>query len=100
MIVIVVLAPIIAPWLTTLADGGGPFPLPEALDPYAGPVIAALLISIAGFFGDINMSAIKRDSGVKDSSKLLPGMGGVVDRIDSLTMTAPAFVYFLIWWTM
>jgi len=45
------------------------------------------------------MSAIKRDSGVKDSSKLLPGMGGVIDRVDSLTMAAPMFVYFLSWWT-
>ena len=58
-----------------------------------------ILISIAGFFGDINMSAIKREAGVKDSSKLLPGMGGVIDRVDSLTLTAPVFVYFVIWWT-
>ena len=60
--------------------------------------MAAILISLAGFFGDINMSAIKRDAGVKDSSNLLPGMGGVIDRVDSLTMTGPVFVYFLIWW--
>lgn len=99
MLVIVVLAPLIAPWLTTLGQQAGPVGLPEALRPFVGPVLAALLISVAGFFGDINMSAIKRDSGVKDGSNLLPGMGGVIDRVDSLTMTAPVFVYFLIWWS-
>lgn len=98
MFVIVILAPILAPWLTTLHQHPGPFALPPSLQPFIAPIVAALLISCAGFFGDINMSAIKRDSGVKDSSKLLPGMGGVIDRVDSLTMTAPTFVYFLSWW--
>lgn len=98
MLVVVVLAPLIAPWLTTLGLQAGPFELPEALRPYVAPVLAAVLISFAGFFGDINMSAIKRDSGVKDSSTMLPGIGGVIDRVDSLTMTAPVFVYFLAWW--
>jgi phosphatidate cytidylyltransferase len=98
MLVIVVLAPVIAPWLTTLGGHAGPFGSPEALRPFVAPVLAAVLISFTGFFGDINMSAIKRDSGVKDSSNLLPGIGGVIDRVDSLTMTAPVFVYFLIWW--
>ena len=98
MLVILVLAPVIAPWLTTLGQEAGPFGLPDAARPFVAPLLAALLISFAGFFGDINMSAVKRDSGVKDSSHLLPGMGGVIDRIDSLTMTAPVFVYFLIWW--
>ena len=98
MLVIVVLAPIIAPWLITLGQQAGPFGLPEPLRPFVAPMFAAILISLSGFFGDINMSAIKRDSGVKDSSNLLPGMGGVIDRVDSLTMTAPVFVYFIIWW--
>jgi phosphatidate cytidylyltransferase len=99
LLVIVIVAPLIAPWLTTLGEHAGPFSLPAALQPWAGPVLAAILISFAGFFGDINMSAIKRDAGVKDSSKLLPGMGGAIDRIDSLSMTAPVFVYFVSWWT-
>ena len=98
MLVIVILAPIIAPWLTTLGQQAGPFSLSESLQPWVTPILAAILISFAGFFGDINMSAIKRDAGVKDSSKLLPGMGGVIDRVDSLSMTGPVFVYFLIWW--
>jgi phosphatidate cytidylyltransferase len=100
MLVIVVMAPLLAPYLTNLDQQAGPFNLAPALQPWVAPILIALLISIAGFFGDINMSAIKRDAGVKDSSKLLPGMGGVIDRIDSLTLTAPSFVYFLLWWTV
>ena len=99
LIVISILAPLMAPWLTTLGQQAGPFSLSQAHQPWVAPVLVAILISIAGFFGDINMSAIKRDAGVKDSSKLLPGMGGVIDRVDSLTLTAPVFVYFVIWWT-
>ncbi len=98
MIVIVILAPLIAPWLTNLGQQAGPLSIAQPLQAWVAPMLAAILISLAGFFGDINMSAIKRDAGIKDSSKLLPGMGGVIDRIDSLSMTAPVFVYFLIWW--
>ncbi|MEX2468185.1 MAG: phosphatidate cytidylyltransferase [Pseudohongiellaceae bacterium] len=97
MLVIVILAPLLAPWLTSL-NAAGPIPLPASLQSIIAPVLIALLISFAGYFGDINMSAIKRDAGVKDSSRLLPGMGGIIDRIDSLTMTAPVFIYFVIWW--
>ena len=56
--------------------------------------MAGVLISLFGFLGDINMSGIKRDVGVKDGSTLLPGQGGMIDRIDSLTFTAPVFYYF------
>jgi phosphatidate cytidylyltransferase len=98
MLVTVTLAIVIAPWLTTLTQQTGSLSLPESIQRWVPPIMVALLIAIAGFFGDINMSAIKRDSGVKDSSNLLPGMGGVIDRIDSLTMTAPVYVYFLSWW--
>ncbi|MBI1311130.1 phosphatidate cytidylyltransferase, partial [bacterium] len=60
-------------------------------------IAAGLVISIVGFFGDINLSAVKRDAGVKDSGTLLPGQGGLLDRIDSLTFTAPAFYCFVLW---
>jgi len=100
MLIIVMLAPVIAPYLTNLGQLAGPFNLSPALQPWLAPILVALLVSFFGFFGDINMSAIKRDAGVKDGSNLLAGMGGIIDRVDSLSMTAPVFVYFLIWWNL
>lgn len=75
---------LLAPLLTTLNDSS-----------WFMPLSAGLLVAVCGFLGDINMSALKRDAGVKDSGTLLPGMGGIIDRIDSLTWTAPGFYYFV-----
>lgn len=99
MLVTIGLAILLAPWLTTLADAPGSIGLAAPLGSWSGAALAGVVVTVTGFFGDINMSAVKRDSGVKDSSRMLPGMGGLIDRVDSLTFAAPAFVYFLVWWS-
>ncbi|NNC87255.1 MAG: phosphatidate cytidylyltransferase, partial [Akkermansiaceae bacterium] len=98
MAVTVGLAFLLAPWLTTLAGPHGPLDMPASVARWAGPLAAGIVITVTGYLGDINISGLKRDSGAKDSSDMLPGMGGLLDRLDSLTFTAPAFVYFLVWW--
>jgi phosphatidate cytidylyltransferase len=86
----ILLSIVLAPFMTTITHERSPA-LGIALS-----ILAGILISLVGFLGDIHMSAIKRDAGVKDGSSLLPGMGGVIDRIDSLTFTGPAFYYFAV----
>jgi phosphatidate cytidylyltransferase len=76
-----VLSSILAPFLTPLGRWGA--------------VWFGMMIATAGFFGDLAMSALKRDLNIKDTSEYIPGHGGVLDRVDSLTYTAPLFFHVL-----
>jgi phosphatidate cytidylyltransferase len=61
--------------------------------PPAMAALMALIVALMGFAGGLVMSAIKRDAGVKDYGALIPGHGGVLDRVDSLCFAAPVFFH-------
>jgi phosphatidate cytidylyltransferase len=58
-------------------------------------LVLGLLLTGTGLIGDLSESAIKRSLGVKDSGGILPGHGGMLDRLDSVLFTAPTFYYYV-----
>ena len=58
-------------------------------------IILGVLLTMVGLIGDLFESFIKRRAGVKDSGGILPGHGGMLDRLDSLLFTAPTFYYYV-----
>jgi len=68
------------------------------LDVNAGPLIPlAVLVPIAAQLGDLAESLLKRSTGVKDAGVLVPGHGGVLDRLDSVLFVVPMVYYYAIW---
>jgi phosphatidate cytidylyltransferase len=84
------LAALAFPVLTVVAIGGYLVPGKTILF----LILASLIVAIAGVFGDLFESILKRGAEIKDTSTLIPGHGGVLDRIDSLLFAVPAYYLF------
>lgn len=74
-------------------------PLVAPFNRWIGALVGATL-ALLGVLGDLLVSAIKRDAGVKDTGAVLPGQGGVLDRMDSLILSAPLYFYAVKAWLL
>lgn len=85
----------------TAASGSLPDTFPSkvlALAGWSGLILALTVVSMASVVGDLFESLLKRRAGMKDSSSLLPGHGGVLDRIDALIPVLPIAALIDFWW--
>jgi phosphatidate cytidylyltransferase len=62
--------------------------------PVLHAVVIGVVLGVVGIAGDLSESILKRAAGAKDSSAILPGHGGILDRIDSLLFAGPALYYY------
>ena len=85
----IVVAALVTPFLARLVTPEAPIGLLVAL---------GVLLAIIGIMGDLFESLLKRASGIKDSSSLIPGHGGILDRIDALLFVFPAYALFLFYY--
>ena len=92
-VVALAVSPALTSWGRTEPSG-----VELGLPPWAWSVGLGVAVGFSGIAGDLAASALKRRAGVKDAGTLLPGQGGLLDRFDSLAVTAP--VFFLLTWTL
>jgi phosphatidate cytidylyltransferase len=61
-------------------------------------LIVGAVLAITGFTGDLVLSAFKRSLGLKDMGNVIPGHGGLLDRIDSVTLSSISYFYVIYYW--
>jgi phosphatidate cytidylyltransferase len=79
-----------------LANHGSSFTKLHTSEPWWQSLILAVILNLAAQFGDLLESGLKRGVNVKDSGKLLPGHGGILDRIDALLVAAPVLWFVVV----